>query len=183
MPAAKTPEQKREAVEAKRAEARGEVKQGFNGNIRSALDRPVRKSRQVFNGTQGKLTISQEVVNAFDGAGWHLHTFNDSPGRIETALEGGYEFVTPEEIGSDVATVISRNKSLDDKVKFLVGVGEDGEPLFAYLMKIPKVEFEADQAALQKRNDVVDRQIKSGKNTAQGESSEGFYDAGTKFQN
>lgn len=187
MPRALTVEEKKAKILASRNEAIGIVEAPSpvaKGVIRKATDRPSRTTRGVFNGSQGKLKLNDNLVKLFAEAGWHLHIFNDTPGRVEEALKGGYEFVTSEEIGSTVVNnVVSGNKALDDKVKFLVGVGEDGNGLYAYLMKTPTSDYEDDQALQQKRNDHIDNQIKSGKNTAANGSSEGFYNAGTKLNN
>lgn len=175
MPKALTPEQKRDRIVAAKEAERGE-----EGLVRTTTDRGTRRTRNVFNGTVGKLTIHPDVVDRFEKEGWHLHIFNDTPGRVEEALSAGYEFVTPEEIGSAVTSVVSRNTALDDKVKYLVGASEEGNGMYAYLMKTRKEYYLEDQEQLQKRNDYIDSQIRSGRNTVGGESSEGFYNAGIK---
>lgn len=176
MAKALTPEQKRERIVAAK-----EAEIGQEGQVRTVTERGTRRTRNVFNGTVGKLTINQEVIKQLDEAGWHLHIFNDTPGRIEEALSAGYEFVTPEEIGSAVTSVVSRNTALDDKIKYLVGSSEEGNGMYAYLMKTRKEYYNEDQEQLQKRNDYVDNQIRSGKAAAAGDSAEGFYNGGIKL--
>lgn len=154
-----TPEQKRERVEAKRA-------------IRNVEQRSKRGS---FNGTEGKLRIGNQIE------GYHLHIFNDTPGRIEQALQVGYEFVNPNEVGGTAVNVVSRNTDIGDKVRFLVGTDANNEPLYAYLMKIKQEFYEEDQNALQARVDAVDAAIKGGKNTKDGTNAEGFYNAGIRL--
>lgn len=163
MPAALTMEEKIAKVEAKK-----EV-------IRSTAERKQRDKRKSFNGTEGKLRIDHQIE------GFHLHIFNDSPGRIEQALGVGYEFVNPNEVGGTATNVVSRNTDIGDKVRFLVGTGEKGEPQYAYLMKIQQEFYEEDQAALQAKNDLIDQAIRGGKLTKDGMSTEGFYDAGIKI--
>lgn len=177
MPRAKT-------IEEKVAERTAQINAEQQGTpqVRKTTDRASRRQRGVFNGTTGKLKISEEARNKLEEAGWHLHIFNDTPGRVEEALTAGYEFVTTEEIGSAVNTVVSRNTDLSDKVRFLVGVSEEGDGMYAYLMKIKKEYFEEDQEDLQKRNDRVDEAIKSARNVKPGTSSEGFYDGGIKYK-
>lgn len=177
MPKALTVAQKEAKILNARAAKRGEVPA-----VRTTTDRVVRRERGVFNGTQGKLKINDSARQRLEEAGWHLHIFNDTPGRVEEALSAGYEFVTSEEIGSNVATVVSRNTSLEDKIKYLVGTSEEGNGMYAYLMKTKQEYWEEDQAQTQKRNDFTDAQIKSGKTLAQGQSSEGFYDAGISMK-
>ena len=178
MAKALTPEEKRERIEATIAAERGEIPKV----IRDNTDRSSRRVRGIFNGTQGKLKVPDEYVKRMEAAGWHLHIFNDEPGRIDQALTGGYEFVTSEEIGSAVTGVVSRDSTLDDKVSYLAGVTEKGEGLTAYLMKIRMEDWLEDQAQAQKRNDYVDQRIKAGKNAAPGVSDQGFYNAGSSLK-
>ena len=102
------------------------------------VERPRERKRGVFNGTQGKLQVNTEIP------GFHLHIFNDTPGRIQNATENGYEFVHPSEVGGVMENVTSRNTDLGDKVRFLVGAGDKGEPMYAYLMKIKEEWWEED---------------------------------------
>jgi hypothetical protein len=137
---------------------------------RTANERPTRERvRNVFNGTQAKLTVNNQIP------GYHMHIFNDEPGRIQTAIDGGWEFVTPDEVGGVKDSVTSGNTDLGDKVRFLVGTSEKGDGLYAYLMKIKEEWWEEDQAEIQKRNDRVDDAIRGGVNVASGTSAEGFY--------
>ena len=137
---------------------------------RTANERPTRERvRNVFNGTQAKLTVNNQIP------GYHMHIFNDEPGRIQTAIDGGWEFVTPDEVGGVKDSVTSGNTDLGDKVRFLVGTSEKGDGLYAYLLKIKQEWYDEDQAEIQKRNDRVDDAIRGGVNVASGTSAEGFY--------
>ena len=156
MAEAFTPEQKKQAVLAKQA--------------RNTSDRTTsQRKRNVFNGTEGKLTIGHQIE------GYHLHIFNDSPGRIQQALDAGYEFVTPDEVGGTKENVVSRNTDLGDKVRFLVGRNEEGSALYAYLMKIKQEWYEEDQGTLEQKNSLVDEAIRAGRNAKDGSAGEGFY--------
>lgn len=173
-----TVEQKQERIEAKRNAAQGDFKDIPLENkpqIRKAPERTQRTSRGIFNGSRGKLKISEQDVKNFAEAGWHLHIFNDDAGRIESALSLGYEFVERNEIGGVVANVVDGNTDLGNRVRFRVGRTEAGDGLFAYLMKIPTSTYLAEQQDLQKRNDIVDAAIRAGKNVKAGSSTEGFY--------
>lgn len=167
MPAALTMEEKIAKAEAKKAE-----------QVRNSSDRPQRKQRGSFNGTEGKLRVGHGIE------GYHLHIFNDIPGRLQTAEDNGYEFVTPEEVGGVSSNVVSRNTDLGDKVRYLVGRDEAGGALYAYLMKQRQEWFEEDQQKLQRRSDMVDEAIRNGKVTSDGHSTEGFYSpkGGIKLQ-
>lgn len=151
-----TPEQKKERAEAK-------------AMIRNNTERGGRTSRKSFNGTEGKLKVNHQID------GYHLHIFNDSPGRIEQALDVGYEFVSPDEVGGVGVGTVSRNTDIGDKVRFLVGTDDKQNAQYAYLMKIRNEFFEEDQAALQARVDKTDAAIRQGQLTKDGHSTEGFY--------
>ena len=149
--------------------ARVEAKQAAAIEVTRSRPTDGRRKRGVFNGTSQKLSIDGEIP------GYHLHIFNDEPGRIEEAQSGGYEFVSPSEIGSVARGVVSGNTALDDKVRFLVGKDGQGGGLYAYLMKIKQEWYDEDVSDRQQRNDIVDQAIKAGKNVKAGSSSEGFY--------
>ena len=137
---------------------------------RTEVDRPkAERKRNVFNGTQGKLTVNAQIP------GYHLHIFNDEPGRVQQALDGGWEFVKPEEVGGVGERVTSVNTDLGDKVRYLVGVAEKGDGLYGYLMKIREEWWLEDQEEMQKRNVLVDDAIRAGTNTKAGTSADGFY--------
>jgi len=156
MPTATTIEEKKEKA--------------LEKQVRNNSERPTQeRKRNVFNGTQGKLTVNYTID------GYHLHGFNDENGRIQDALDGGYEFVSPEEVGGVKENVVSRNTDLGDKVRFLVGRQADGGPLYCYIMKIKQEWYEEDQAALQAKNNLIDDAIRKGRNTKDGTSAEGFY--------
>ena len=154
MPKALTIEEKVAKVEAK---------------VRSNAERPARTERSSFNGTTGKLKIQKQID------GYHMHIFNDEPGRIEQAIDVGYEFVTPDEIGSVATNVTSRNTDIGDKVRFLVGTAANNEPMYAYLMKIRQEFYDEDQSKLQAKNDAIDVAIKKGTITKDGHTTDGFY--------
>lgn len=163
MARAYSPEEKKEALESK-LEAKELTVVGDTGE-----GRKIRRKRGVLNGTESKMKVGNLIE------GFHLHWMNDERNRINDALDAGYEFVKPEEVGGlSNNNVTSRNQELSkDKVRLLVGTTTEG-PLFAYLMKIRQDWYDEDQASLHEKNDAVDAAIKGGKNTA-GTSSEGFY--------
>ena len=146
---------------------------------RTAETRPTgERVRNPFNGTKAKLTVNKQIP------GYKLYIFNDEAGRIQTALEGGWQFVHPDEVGGVGERVTSVNTDLGDKVRFLVGADEKGDGFYAYLLKIKQEWFEEDQSAMQERNDLVDDAIRGGVNVKDGTSTEGFYTPreGIKYQ-
>jgi hypothetical protein len=140
-----------------------------------AINKPqsTERKRNVFNGTEGKLKVNNQIE------GYHLYIFNDTPGRINAALDNGYEFVSPNEVGGVSENVVSRNTDLGDKVRYLVGQ-VDGEPLYAYLMKIKQEWWDEDQSSLQTKNNVIDAAIQSGQNV-KGDAGK-FYGGGISIK-
>ena len=63
---------------------------------------------------------------------------NDTPGRIERARQGGYEFI------SNDGEVVQNREGCRSEI---VGTGRDGGAMRAFLMAIPTVLYEQDQAA------------------------------------
>jgi hypothetical protein len=154
------------------------IKENRKTEVTAVSTKPERtRQRGTFNGTRGKLQVGNTNL-----PGFHLYIFNDTPGRITAAMDNGYEFVTPDEVGGTTENVVSRNTDLGDKVRFLVG-SNDGEPMYAYLMKIKQEWWDEDQLELQKKNDKISSAIRGGKLTGDGQNTEGFYNAGIKISN
>lgn len=85
---------------------------------------------------------------------------NDTPGRLEDAQRGGYAFVTEAQAGEkDVA---NRNQDLGSRISRIVGHDAQGKPQAAYLMRIQKSLYAADQKAKQRELDELDKAIKRG---------------------
>ncbi len=121
--------------------------------------RATRRRRGVFNGTQLKLTVQNQIP------GYHLHIFTDAGNRIHDAEEDGYEFVSPKEIGGVSTNVVSRNGDLGDRVRFLVNPRAEGSEQFGYLMKTREEWYQEDQANLAAKNNMIDNAIRKGKIT------------------
>jgi len=122
-----------------------------------AADGATRKRRNVFNGTEAKLGVRSQIP------GYHLHIFTDVGSRIQEALDSGYEFVTPIEIGGVSENVVSRNGDLGERIRYLVNPRAEGTEQFGYLMKVRQEWFEEDQAELQAKNNRIDSAIRKGK--------------------
>jgi len=126
----------------------------------------VRKRRNVFNGTEAKLGVRQQID------GYHLHIFTDAGSRVQEALDGGYEFVSPIEVGGVSENVVSRNGDLGERIRYLVNPRAEGTEQFGYLMKIRQEWYEEDQAEFQVKNNRIDAAIRNGKVTG---DNQGFY--------
>lgn len=132
--------------------------------VRAECDRPKRTQRVPFGVPQTKLGVTLEVP------GHHLYWCNDTGGQLEQAQAGGYEFVTPREIGE------TRDGS---QVKRLVGTNKDGSPLYAYLLKIKQEWHEEDKKQLAAIDDQFEKAIKRG--TLLEEPGENRYNGGIKL--
>src|SRR5512135_578540 len=107
------------------------------------------------------LGVPRKKLEAKPIEGYHLHWVNDYPGRVIEALAGGYQFVEYSETEiNDFVT--PGNSDLGTRVKRQVGKNENGDALFAYLMKIEENLWKQDQEELQQRNNKVDEAIRRG---------------------
>ena len=79
--------------------------------------------------------------------GFHLHWFNDEPGRIRRAEAAGYQPVTAQ--GRPVTQIVGTDRS--------------GKPLAAFLMKIPEAYFTEDMAAIEHEQQQILGAIRGGK--------------------
>ena len=122
-----------------------------------SVDGAVRRKRNVFNGTTTKISVNKTIP------GFHLHVFTDSGNRIQDALDSGYEFVTPDEVGGVSDNVVSKNGDLGDRVRYLVNPRLEGSEQYGYLMKQRLEWYEEDQDSLQQKNNAIDAAIRQGK--------------------
>ena len=154
MPRALNEFEKRDRLLEKVAE-----KQAAANAARPAADGSTRKRRNVFNGTEAKISVRTQID------GYHLHVFTDVGGRIQEALDNGYEFVSPNEVGGVSENVVSRNGDLGERIRYLVNPRAEGSEQYGYLMKIRQEWFEEDQAELQAKNNLIDAAVRKGKIT------------------
>lgn len=153
MPRALNEFEKRDRILAKQAERNAPAEQPAT----PAVDGATRKRRNTFNGTEAKLSVRQQIP------GYHLHVLTDAGSRIQEAMDSGYEFVRPEEVGGVSENVVSRNGDLGERIRFLVNPRAQGSEQYGYLMKIRQEWYEEDQAELQAKNNRIDASIRGGK--------------------
>jgi hypothetical protein len=91
--------------------------------------------------------VPSRRLKAPEGDGFQYRVFNDNwhkePGRINRALEAGYEVV-------------------DDFKSLAVGTNDDGSAIKGVLMRIPKELYDEDQKLKMREIDNVDKAIKGG---------------------
>jgi len=138
--------------------------------VRSQAQRPRRNSIGV-----PRLTLAVK----FEIPGHHLCWMNDD-GNVEQAVDSGYEFVTRGETELE-SGVTPTNVDISDKIKQKVGTTQQGDVLYAYLMKIKQEWHEEDMAAIEAQNKQVEDAIASGSiNGAVGQ--DGRYAAGINIR-
>lgn len=106
----------------------------------TATRRVTKEARRPFGAKMQKLAYEQR-------ANFHRHWFNSTPGRVDDALNAGYQHVTDKE---------------GKKVCRVVGVAPEGGALQAYLMEIPEEWYQEDMARQQKEVDEMDSAIRRG---------------------
>lgn len=138
--------------------------------VRSQAQRPRRNSIGV-----PRLTLA--VTNEIPG--YHLCWMNDD-GNVQSALDSGYEFVTRGE--TELANgVTPLNTDMSDKVKQKVGTTQQGDVLYAFLMKIKNEWHEEDMAAIEAENKKIEEAIAGG-NIAGSVGQDGRYNAGISIK-
>lgn len=115
------------------------------------------------------MSVPVQRLEAAEIPGFHLHWFRGTSERIQRALDGGYEFVDPQEmkinnvsLGGDSA--ISGNTDMGSRVSVLSGqeVGNDGQPVRLILMKIKQEWYEEDQKTAEQRSEQVAQALTAG---------------------
>jgi hypothetical protein len=134
--------------------------------------------RVPFGAHRSKLQLSEKDSKILEKRGFVLRWFNDQDGRIERAQAGGYTFVEPKEVPSlGFGAIHQGNSDAGSKVSKVVS---KGEPIIrAYLMKIQKEYYEADQKEKAKQVDKVDEALRRG--NAGGTNVENAYGPGVTY--
>jgi hypothetical protein len=162
MPTEKNPREE----EARREAQRQELEKRFGldqpqpgATVRTAAQREARQMPR----QRIPAGLPRPKLTATPMLGWHLHWMNDDGQRLIEAQQGGYEFVSEEETKLDQVAPTPANSDLGTRVRKVVGKQENGEPMYAYLMKIPQNFYDEDQLALQAQVDRIDATIRTGK--------------------
>lgn len=110
-----------------------------------------------------KLTVDDDFVKKMDRDGYKLRWINDDGrSRIEQAQQAGYSFVTSDGL-EQIGDQGDGNTDPGQRISQVVGTTDDGAPMRAYLMAIPKDWYEEDQREKQKHVDEIDKAIKGGR--------------------
>ena len=126
-------------------------------NVRKKVRVKKKTERVPFSAKRSKLQVS----DAIDGH--ELRWFNDIDGRLQRALDGGWQFVEKTEVPSIVVgqgEIHQENTDLNSRVSKVVS---RGEPVIrAYLMKISSKFYREDQKAKEMVNQRVDEAMRAG---------------------
>lgn len=111
---------------------------------------------------------------------------NDKDTRIQDLLDRGYSYVPKDESVNpgDIDVANESGMDLGTVVSKVVGAEDDGRPIRAYLMEIPKEWYEEDRKAKDDHLDGLEKQIKEGGDVA-GQEVEKKYiprSGGTKIE-
>ena len=113
------------------------------------------------------MSMPTQRLQAPDIPGYHLHWHVS--GRVQRAIAGGYEFVSPEEIdvvNTGLADDASKSGNTDLGSRVSVSAGEtldeQGNEQRLYLMKIKQEWWDEDQKALAGLNEQIAANIRGG---------------------
>ena len=133
-----------------------------------------RRQRVPMGAHRYKLQLSEEDVKGFEKRKMVPRWINDQDGRIQQALNGGYNFVKPEHATSLGEHAITEgNTDTDSRVSKVVS---RGDPVIrAYLMEIKKEFYDEDQQAKEDNLRKVDDALMLGRNSDGSEIVENQY--------
>ena len=107
--------------------------------------------------------------------GYYIRWCNDDGRELQWRLQSDYDFVAPEEVG-----LAAENET---KVSRVVGVKENGEPLYAYLLKIRQDWRDEDEAEEAKLQASFEKAVKSGQIATAGNDNRYTPERGIKINN
>ena len=116
----------------------------------------VKRERVPFGAHRAKLAVKDNFP------GYKIRWFNDVDGRLQRALDGGWEFVKPDEVPQlGQGQIHQDNTDLNSKVSKIVSRGNK-DIMRAYLMKIKSKWYEDDQKAKEEVNAKIDEALRQG---------------------
>ena len=107
-----------------------------------------RKKRVPFGTPEARLSAPKRD-------GFYRRWFNDTPGRVQRALDAGYALVRDETFEED-------EDGKKPAVSRVVGTNEDGSPMHAILMELPMELWDQDQKVKQAPLDEFDDALRRG---------------------
>ena len=114
------------------------------------------------------MSVPLQRLQVVDIPGYHTHWMRGTPERIQQALRAGYTFVKDEEVQLNYRGLASDplgggNSDLGSNVSIPAGrTDEKGETIRLVLMKLPIQFWNADQKALDDRQDKIAEALRTG---------------------
>ena len=108
--------------------------------------------------------------------GFERRVVCDRPGRLEKFEQGGWDFVSLDDLGGDnpADKKVAAKEGVDSRVSQVVGTHKDGSAMTGYLMEIPTELYDEDQAAKMERVDNLEAGFRKGLD-ADGSAGDGRY--------
>jgi hypothetical protein len=121
-----------------------------------------RRTRQPMGVMRRKLTLDTKTHEMLKSKGLVPRMVNDEDhgARIQTAIAGGYDFISS--TGDMIVGDTTKKEDLNRRVRKLVGTHKDGSAKYAYLMAIHKDFYDEDQSKKEEQNQMVDDSIQGG---------------------
>lgn len=120
-----------------------------------------RERTKNFGGPRMKMAVFGDIP------GHHLYWENDDEGAIEQLLYEGFEFVHPDEVGMQSATMSKKavvsDTDIANRVSRYVGTKADGSPLRAFLLKCPEELWKERESHRYEEADSRDAAIRAGR--------------------
>ncbi|MDE2022548.1 MAG: hypothetical protein KGI71_06595 [Patescibacteria group bacterium] len=129
---------------------------------KEAADR-IRREREAgvrpraMNGLTQKLQVHGQLP------GYRMAIVNDDRNRVPELEHFGWVMVDADEIKAVNGNVTSYNTDPGNRVRFTVGTKENGEPMYAYLMKLPEEIWQEHQDEQERLCARVDAQLMRGR--------------------
>lgn len=150
------------------------TKSGVGGKppVEGAVMTGANPANQVAQSPEGRrripLTTPKAKLAAPAIPGYVCQWFADRAGRVQAALDAGFEFVSPTEISVNNHSLAGdplKNGTNDlggSRVSILGGAGENGQGMNMFLMKQRREYWDEDQAEIAARNEQVASSIRGG---------------------
>jgi hypothetical protein len=124
-------------------------------------------ARKVDDATRIPMSLPRLMLEVPGIEGYVLHWFADRPGRVSRALQGGYEFVSPEEVqlnnfGFANDMMADGNTDLGSRISVHGGTSDTGGAERLYLMKIRQEWYDKDMALREQATDRVVSALRAG---------------------
>ena len=115
------------------------------------------------------MTVPMQKLEVSSIPGYHMHWMRGTADRVAQAQRAGYEFVTEAEVSlnnPDLAGFVadSGNTDMGSRVSIVSGgdVGQDGQPVRLYLMKIKEEWWQEGQKILSDRSEKTAEAFRAG---------------------